>query len=285
MTRLAALSALFLALAWVSAAAEPEPRAQPGEAAAPPISADPAKPGKPAQSPYLAEARAPDTVAILPPPPAGHSAAEAADRAAFIATRAYEGGPRWLLATADVAEGTAELLDDFACVLGQRLETARMPALMTLLDRARLDVARATRAPKRHYRRLRPFIGNDASICVARDRELADSFSYPSGHSALGWTYAMIMASLLPEKATPLLVRGRLYGESRVVCGVHWLSDVEAARMTAAAVYAALQGDAGFRADAERARSELTKALGARGTPPDAAICAREAAASREPLF
>ena len=268
----------------------PDPvRAEPAggrpEVSAPSIAKDPATPEKPARKPYLSDAQAPDTIAILPPPPARHSAAEAADRAAFNATRAHEGTPRWELATNDVAEGTAALLDDFACVLGQRLDPDRMPALMTLLDRARLDVARATRGPKRHYRRLRPFIGNEASICVARDAELADSFSYPSGHSSLGWAYAMILASFMPDKATSFLVRGRLYGESRVVCGVHWMSDVDAARVNASAVVAALYGDDAFRADFERARAELRNAMAGSVAPPDEKTCALDTAAARQSLF
>ena len=83
-------------------------------------------------------------------------------------------------------------------------------------------------------------IGNEAPICVQRSQALADSFSYPSGHATQGWAYALILASLVPEKATPILARGRAYGESRIVCGVHWLSDVAAGRLTGTAVFAAL---------------------------------------------
>lgn len=281
--RLPTLLAVFL-LTTSPLSAEPAEVAA-KEKSAPSIASDPVDPDKPAHKPYLSDESAPDTLAILPPPPGGHSASEGADRAIYNATRAFAGTPRWELATNDIAEGAAALLEDFSCVLGQRLDTARVPHLTSLLERSRLDLVRAVRAPKRHYRRLRPFVGNDAPICVARDPKLADSFSYPSGHSTQGWAYALILASLLPEKATPLLVRGRLYGESRVVCGVHWMSDVVAARTNASVVVAALMGDAGFRGDLERARGELTKALAASGPKPDQAICAREEAAAREPIF
>lgn len=255
------------------------------ETSAPSLGADTLRPGAPTPRPYLSEAAAPDTVAILPAPPASHSAAETADRVAFSATRDRRGGPRWELAAADVAEGSAAILDNLACVLGTRLDARRVPVLIALLDRARLDIARATRGPKLHYRRLRPFVGNDAPICVQRTQGLADSYSYPSGHASQGWAYALIMASLVPEKATAILVRGRLYGESRVVCGVHWLSDVEAGRTNGAAVYAALQGDPGFRADLERARAELARAMAEPAAQPPAETCAREAAAATEPAL
>ena len=283
--RLAALLTLILA-------------AQPLQIA--PVKAEPAAPAGPATSApslekdklaaaapkgYLNEEATPNLVAILPPPPAGHSAAEAADRAVYNATRAFQGSPRWALATNDVADGGAALLEDYACVLGQRIDQANVPDLMRLLDRARIDVARATRVAKRRYRRLRPFVGNDLPICVARTAELADSFSYPSGHASQGWAYGLIMANLMPEKATQFLVRSRLYGESRVVCGVHWLSDIEAARTGASALVAVLLADPGFRTDLERARADLKRALSGEGTKPDPALCAREDAAARQPLL
>lgn len=255
------------------------------EKSAPPFGSEPLKATTPARKPYLSEATAPDTIAILPPPPRGRSAAEAADRAAYTQTRILKGSPRWDLATNDVADGASAILDDFSCVLGMRLDQSKVPALMNLLERARLDISRATRRPKEHYRRLRPFIGNDAEICVRRTSELADNFSYPSGHTTQGWTYALIMASLVPGKATQLLARGRIYGDSRVVCGVHWLSDVQAGRMNGSAVFAALQGDPTFRADLERARADVTRALAGSGPAPDQAACAREEAGAKEPVF
>lgn len=251
---------------------------------APSIGAETLRPGKPAFKPYLA-AGVLDPVQVLPPPPAGRSTLERADRAAFEATRGLKGSARWTLAAEDVAEGAAAALDNFACVLGTRIDQARVPALIALLERARLDLARATRLPKVHYRRLRPFVGNDAPICVARTQALADSFSYPSGHATQGWAYALIVAALVPERAAAILARGRAYGESRVVCGVHWLSDVAAGHINGSAVFAALMGDAGFRADMDRARAEIRSALSGAVAAPDQAACTREADALREPAL
>ncbi|WP_091716436.1 acid phosphatase [Methylobacterium phyllostachyos] len=279
-----AILVLLLASAIPAQAEEaprPAPSAQPS--APPSLGADTLKPGKPAVKPYLADAALPDAVQILPPPPGHDAPLDKADRAAFANTRALKGSPRWEIAANDVAEGAAAVLENFACVLGTRIDQARVPAVINLLERARLDLAHATRGPKVHYRRLRPFVGNEAPICVQRTEKLADSFSYPSGHATQGWAYALILAALVPEKATPILVRGRAYGESRVVCGVHWLSDVVAGRLTGTSVFAALMGDPTFRADLEKARAELRAAMTGAGTPPDQAICSRETEALREP--
>ena len=81
--------------------------------------------------------------------------------------------------------------------------------------------------------------------------------SYPSGHSSLGWAWALILSEIDPEHANAILARGRAFGESRVICGVHWQSDVEEGRFMGASAVARLHADPAFRADLEAARAEL----------------------------
>lgn len=230
---------------------------------------------EPAPAPYLA-AGILDAAAILPPPPKPGSAAHEADAAAYAATRGLAGSPRWDLATADVPSGVAALLADFSCAAGRRLDPVRLPALAGLLARARRDVVALVRDAKAHFARPRPHLGNDAPLCVDRSEALDRSLSYPSGHATEGWTVGLVLAALMPERATALMRRGRTYGESRIVCGVHWASDVEAGRLAGSALFAVLVGDPAFRADLDRARSEL--AAVPPGAAPEPAACAREEA-------
>jgi acid phosphatase (class A) len=88
------------------------------------------------------------------------------------------------------------------------------------------------------------------------------SASYPSGHATFGWGQALVLAAMVPEKADAILARGRAYGDSRVVCGVHYPSDIAAGRMTAAAVLARLESDAAYHRDFLLAKAELRAALG-----------------------
>ena len=168
----AALALLLAVAARAEESPRPAPAAPSATPAAPSLGADTLKPGKPAVKPYLADAAVPDAVQILPSPPAHDAPLDKADRAAFNSTRALKGTPRWELAANDVSEGAAAVLENFACVLGTRIDQARVPAVINLLERARLDLARATRGPKVHYRRLRPFVGNEAPICVQRTQAL-----------------------------------------------------------------------------------------------------------------
>jgi acid phosphatase (class A) len=231
---------------------------------------------EPAQ-PYLKDG-ALDAAAVLPPPPKADSAGQAADAATYAATRALAGSPRWYLATSDVPSGVGALLDDFSCAAGRRLDPAGLPALAALLARTRRDVVVVVRDAKARFARPRPHLGNDAPLCVDRSEALDRSFAYPSGHATEGWTFGLVLAALMPERAASLLARARIYGESRIVCGVHWASDVEAGRLAGSALFAALVGDPAFRADLDRARGELAAAPA--GPAPEPVACAREAAAA-----
>ncbi|WP_274609970.1 acid phosphatase [Pseudomonas sp. TH41] len=91
--------------------------------------------------------------------------------------------------------------------------------------------------------------------------------SYPSGHSAVGWACALILSEIAPERTDALLARGFAYGQSRVICNVHWQSDVDAGRIIGAAAVARLHADPVFRSDLEIARLEFA-AVRAKGLKP-----------------
>ncbi|HEX8056091.1 MAG TPA: phosphatase PAP2 family protein, partial [Novosphingobium sp.] len=104
----------------------------------------------------------------------------------------------------------------------------------------------------------RPFVAHGNTTCLPRDEAmLRKDGSYPSGHSALGWGWALVLAELAPEKADAILQRGRDFGQSRLVCNAHWASDVDAGRLVAAATVARLHADPVFTADLAAARQEL----------------------------
>jgi acid phosphatase (class A) len=84
------------------------------------------------------------------------------------------------------------------------------------------------------------------------------------------------MAEVASDRATEILSRAKAFGESRLVCGVHNLSAVEAGRMNGSIVVAALHGQAAFRKDLEDVRKEVAAARKA-GPAPDPAACAKEA--------
>lgn len=196
---------------------------------------------------------------ILPPAPKPGSAEDEADRAAFRASRRLAGSPRWQQAIGDVDESVPAILTDFSPAAGRPLSPAATPTLTRLLTRMRGDVAAAVNAVKPVYARRRPFLADAGVICQPR-RALENSFDYPSGHTSWGTSVALVLAELMPARSTPILARGRDYGDSRVICGAHNASAIAAGRQAAAAVVARLHGDAAFRHDLDAIRAELDAA-------------------------
>lgn len=230
---------------------------------------------------YLAPDVLPDSAVLVPPPPQPGSAAQARDQEVMEAALAQHGTPRWELATADAVLRFPEAAQTFACALGAPIDAERTPNLYMLLRRSLADIALATYPAKNRYRRPRPFMVNGRPVCTPEDEEaLRADGSYPSGHAALGWGWALILAELAPERATALLARGRAFSESRLICNVHWSSDVAEGRNVGAAAVARLHADPVFRAQLELARREVAVALA--GGEPEPERCAAEAAALGE---
>ena len=61
------------------------------------------------------------------------------------------------------------------------------------------------------------------------------------------------------SRQNELLKLGYEWGESRIIIGYHWKSDVEAARALASAVYARLHASEEFLTDMAAARREFAK--------------------------
>lgn len=226
---------------------------------------------------FLEPAQRPDSVALVPPPPAAGSAAEAADVAVHRAQAALRDTPRWRLAAADADVSFPHAAGVFSCALGIPITERETPNLYELLQRVMVDAGQSTTAAKNRYRRPRPYVVYDDPICVpGHTLVLRDNAAYPSGHAAAGWAWALVLAELAPDRLTDVLRRGLEFGQSRVVCGVHWQSDVETGRTVAAAVVARLHAEPAFTAQMARARAEIAQQRETRAKP--AADCAAEAA-------
>ena len=227
---------------------------------------------------YLDPKQRPDSLALLPPPPAAGSAQQAADLDTYRRTRALRDTPRWALATRDADLSFPAAAGTFECALGMPISQQATPHLNMLLRRTLLDAALATYAAKNNYNRQRPFVAAGEATCTpAQEAMLSKDGSYPSGHTAIGWAWALVLVQAAPQRMDAVLQRGHAFGFSRVVCGAHWQSDVDAGRVIGAAAVARLQTDATFNAQVALAREEIAQAQ-ARGLKP-AADCAAEAAA------
>lgn len=223
-----------------------------------------------------------DILKVLPPAPVAGDTRYETDRLVFKETRAWEGSARWKMASDDAAASPADMLRHFSCSVGVEMNPANAPKIMNVAQRATRDSGHEMSLAKDHFQRKRPFWIDKGDICRPRE-ELGDTFDYPSGHTTAGWTWALVLAQVAPDRASQVLARGRSIGESRVVCGVHNASAVEGGRYVADAVMALTSSNVEFRADVEAARGEL-ESLRKAGAKPEPTRCEREAALVSLPI-
>lgn len=221
---------------------------------------------------------------VVPPAPIPQEAKGVADREIFKLTRALKGTPRWDMAVADVSGDPASMLRGFACATRINLTPANAPKTVALLEKASRDTAREANELKSFYKKKRPFLLDSGEICEPQTDELAASYDYPSGSATKGWTWGLILAEILHERAAPILARGRAYGESRIVCGAHSMSAVEAGRMVAGTTMAVVRTEQSYVDAVVAARAELA-ALQRSGAAPSVQACSAEEAIVNQPIF
>lgn len=227
---------------------------------------------------YLLPEERPDSVALLPPPPAPDSPEFAADEAIYQKYSSLQGSARWRLAAADANLQFPDAANVFACAVGINVTGATTPRLYALLQRVVIDAGQSTYKAKQKYQRNRPFEVTGDPTCVPEDEQvLRGNASYPSAHASLGYVWGAVLAELAPDRADAARARAYQFGQSRVVCRVHRQSDVDAGRVVGQAVFERLHQDAEFVADMAAARGEVKKAR--RHGPPAGRDCRAEAAA------
>jgi acid phosphatase (class A) len=232
---------------------------------------------------YLSKGEQLDSKEFVPPSPNRDSALQKLDTDWSRKMLELRGTARWDLAISDADLSFPAAADVFSCALGISINEQNTPALYMLLRRTLTDVGLAPYSAKNAYQRERPFMVNEEPVCTPQDEEaLRKDGSYPSGHTAIGWGWALILSELSPDQAEAILARGRSFGESRNVCNAHWYSDVVAGRLVGAAAVARLHTNEQFLEAMAAAREDIVKARKS-GLVPNSG-CETEADALATPL-
>jgi acid phosphatase (class A) len=264
-----------------SQAQKPDAAAAAASASAAPAPVPEIRPGIPAG--YLHKEQYLNSLALVPKPPAAGSAAFAHDQAVREEAITLRGTPRWQQAVSDADLHFPHAAGTFSCALGIPVSQQATPRLYMLLQRSMVDAGLSTYGAKNQYNRTRPFVLAKEASCTPDDEAaLRKDGSYPSGHTTIGWAWALILTELAPDRADALVARGRSFGESRLVCNVHWQSDILEGRFMGAATVARLHADPTFEADMAAAKAEIASAR-SQGLAPDR-DCTAEATALKRTL-
>ena len=210
-------------------------------------------------NPYFTQAELPNMVNFLPPPPEFESARFAADETQYLwGIRQRQDEERAAMAIRDAVYGMQTIIQEFCPILGLEITKDDTPELYTLLQDVGATCDSISNRAKEEYMRTRPFVYyNQQTLVPEQEESHINNGSYPSGHTVLGWTMALLLSDINPAVADQLLARGYEYGQSRVIAGYHWQSDVDAGRLGGSVLYAKLQGNERFRDQLAKAQQEF----------------------------
>lgn len=210
---------------------------------------------------FLKSSEVIDSFKLLPPPPAVDSVQFLNDKAQYEKGKLLRNTERGKQAYKDAYVAADGVPQAFSEAFGLEISQQKTPEIYKLLQNFREDAGDlSTRAAKKGYMRIRPFAFFKEGTCRPDDEKtLSTNGSYPSGHTAIGWATALVLTEINPARQSEIMERGYEMGQSRVICGYHWQSDVDAARVVASAVVATLHTKPAFLQQLEKAKQEFNK--------------------------
>jgi acid phosphatase (class A) len=124
------------------------------------------------------------------------------------------------------------------------------PDVNKVLNNADIDSYYINTMIKNENGRLRPFVQHPTLVIPLFT---TGDFSYPSGHATGLELQARILAQLFPDKSDALRQRARQIADSRVVAGVHYVSDTEAGLALGDLLFTELETKSVFQGDLAKA--------------------------------
>ena len=210
---------------------------------------------------YLSAEELPDAVYWLTSPPAPGSFQFMHDISQYYWGKEQRlDSLRALKAIRQAAETIPEMVEQFSEVFGIEISPETTPAIYRVINKGVLSIRRSATKPKATYMRMRPYVYfNEPTLVPEDEEELKTNGSYPSGHTVRGWGMALLLCEINPDVQDELFKLGYDWGQSRVIAGFHWQSDVDASRMLAAAAYARLHACPEFLNDMAAAKEEFRR--------------------------
>ena len=212
------------------------------------------------RSTYFTADEMPNGVVFLPSPPDTTSILFISDYAQYMWGKTIRNTERGQEAIDHVVTSVSEMAALFSKPFGMTISREATPAIYKMLLKAIPTLRLSAVHPKETYMRKRPYVRmNETTPVPQEEEELRNSGSYPSGHTIRGWGMALLLAEINPAAQDALLKLGYEWGESRVILGYHWQTDIDAAIALASASYARLHTSQEFLDDMAKAREEYAR--------------------------
>lgn len=210
-------------------------------------------------APFLTDEETPDPLLFLPDPPQFMSSEfynddyyyqygkSLRDTDLGEVAKMYESEPLWAV---------------FSSAIGVVISPENTPEIYNLASAAVSDAHKVNTIAKNHFARKRPFAQfNEPSLTPETDEEEKTTLSYPSGHTTRGWIFAFSLIAVAPDKTEDIMNVAKDYGLSRVICGHHYKSDIDASFMLASALFVNLAVNDSYREQLVKAKREYEKIM------------------------
>jgi len=190
----------------------------------------------------------------LPPPPGPEQTKLEMQELRDIAARSTDG--ELAVAAHDAKDETADM---FNAAIG--LDLKSMPETFKLLTLVGEEEEDDTKAAKAYFHRDRPYaVEPSIKTCTPVKPGKKTANSYPSGHSTRAFAMGEVLATLIPAKSQAILARSSEYAEHRLVCGVHYRSDIVAGQQYGTILALKLMENPDFKKQMAEAARELSAA-------------------------
>jgi acid phosphatase (class A) len=216
----------------------------------------------PAHTTYFTGPTILNVALVLEPPPSPNSVTTQTELAIIHGVEQTRTPQQIAAARADDKEQDIFI---FRELLGQDFTAQKLPLTADLSRHIHNDESVVTKPLKTIYARSRPFQSDNTlkPVCTLTD----EPNSYPSGHTVSGYLMALTLVQMLPEKQAQIMKRADDYANNRIVCGVHYPSDIEAGRNTAYVMFGYMLANPQFQRELSVAREETRSHLGLPDVP------------------
>ena len=207
--------------------------------------------------PFFTSKEAPQLEAILPAPPDYGSLNFTADCQQYQWGLAQRVTDRGRQAREDAFLNADFFLQRFSPAMHRELSAKAYPVLYRLIARTHATEWNCDGPVKAYHHRVRPYQQFHEATSVPEHENPDDHTSYPSGHTMASWLVGMVLSAIDTDHATEIMQVAYQLGQSRVIVGFHYQSDVDAGRLAASILFARMCAEPEFVSMLNQAREEL----------------------------
>ncbi len=215
---------------------------------------------------YFTQYEAPNPVLFMPGPPSLQDSRQSYDFRQYFKGKDLRTNPNVKASiTARAYYGADVVASMVSDIMGVNISGTTTINTWRLLSNGFLTSGYGT-TKKNYYLRTRPCVRFNEEpgsyvVNVETLSILKRSYSYPSSHTITAWNSSLLMAAIAPQFQDTLVNFGYDYGQSRVIGGAHWQSDVDDARTIGTACIGHMMATDLFKSHLQLSRNELAKML------------------------